>query len=170
MSWLGRIVLKIRPSKEADSTSSFQVAFWKQGGHTESEKYFHLGYQPFSGEDGGLTGLWCCYFHPLGTGMESSYFLRICCVHRKTRSEKNWKKKLSKKQKEILLFKNIILNVDHQAILMHRKVEKCKKRLFWLYLIVIKKVLVSEVVIVSKGPYKKMAQACWESMGKAKGE
>lgn len=84
------------------------------------------------------------------------------------RTEK--KEKLSKKQKELLLFKNNILNVDHQAILMQRKIGKCKKRLFWLYLIVIKKVLVSEVVIVSKGQYKKMAQACWESMGKAKGE
>lgn len=93
------MVLKIRPSKEAGSTSSFQVTFWKQGGHTESEKCFHLGYQPFSGEDGELTELWCCYFHPLGTGMESSYFLRICCVHRKTKSEKNLKKEIVQKTK-----------------------------------------------------------------------
>lgn len=57
MSWLGRMVLKRRLSKEADGTLSFQVTFWKQGGHTESKKCFHLDYQPSSGEDRGLTEL-----------------------------------------------------------------------------------------------------------------
>lgn len=51
------MVLKIRPSKEADSTLSFQGTFWKEGGHIESEKYFHLGYEPSSGEGGELTEL-----------------------------------------------------------------------------------------------------------------
>lgn len=66
-----------------------------------------------------------------------------------------------------------MFNVDHQAILIQRKVGKCNKMPFSLYLIVVKIILVSKVEIVSKCKYKvkiskckRMAEAYWERQKK----